>query len=669
MSGRVTRDRQSMATSMQSSLRGYIYGSGISSPMVRALLAAPRRHRPWLHPLAETWDAAYALANATSRSQRKSVSWRASASLGRYTTPIPRFGLPAICFNDGPASMRLTKNVAGLPANQRRRDVQSTAHAGKGCRDGSGVPREGHSRASWPSDGSGKPRPSALRHGTLKLYRPRCVIPKLGVAGKASGPTHTPARLHLRRSQCIHCVGVRACAKHLVAKHLVANNQEHWRYGLSAIIDDRTIHEMHLYPFLRAIETAGGRDFNHVRVPPAERHVVVPYPGSTGAKWTRARCGFPGPGYCLFLPRKFLRRGINASCRLNHLSDWGATRTHDSVADNEDAGLDMEQPKTTLSSAAACLERAAGTSRAPRTAGEQTSQISLFFPWLAECFFLVAELQRVNQMALRMLEGFYKLGQEMQSDGSGALNLCVSVRSANHTALGVGDRRCVSTAEEEPHNDDGNAGGHRALRVDRWGSGSNSLQLIVPPISALQRFVGTSESVSIATSLVNDRTAGPIVDKGKDLAIFFANASSSDGACGCMMSVYKEGSLIEAVAAVNTVAVVHSVGPVSFSSIIYAGAPDEETGPSLVDVLVNPSGRLPFSIDEDEASNGTSIVYNSLGFPVIESSGSTVVVTFLVANTGAFAGTEKPQMYLAYPMGAGEVLRRIFLVVKIRKFM
>lgn len=70
--------------------------------------------------------------------------------------------------------------------------------------------------------------------------------------------------------------------------------------------------------------------------------------------------------------------------------------------------------------------------------------------------------------------------------------------------------------------------------------------------------------------------------------------------------------MIEDVAAVcnNTVVVIHSVGPVPMSSwnthpnitaIIYAGAPGEQTGPSLVDVLwgaVNPSGRLPFSIDD-----------------------------------------------------------------------
>jgi len=68
---------------------------------------------------------------------------------------------------------------------------------------------------------------------------------------------------------------------------------------------------------------------------------------------------------------------------------------------------------------------------------------------------------------------------------------------------------------------------------------------------------------------------------------------------------------IERVASVcdNTIAVVHSVGPVSFSwgnhpnitGIIYAGAPGEQTGPSLVDVLYgtyNPRERLPFSISD-----------------------------------------------------------------------
>jgi beta-glucosidase len=47
----------------------------------------------------------------------------------------------------------------------------------------------------------------------------------------------------------VQSVGVQACAK-----HFIGNNQEHWRYGLTANINDRTLHEIYFYPFLRSIE-------------------------------------------------------------------------------------------------------------------------------------------------------------------------------------------------------------------------------------------------------------------------------------------------------------------------------------------------------------------------------------------------------------------------------
>ncbi|KAJ7254730.1 glycoside hydrolase family 3 C-terminal domain-containing protein [Mycena rebaudengoi] len=213
-------------------------------------------------------------------------------------------------------------------------------------------------------------------------------------------------------------------------------------------------------------------------------------------------------------------------------------------------------------------------------------------------------------------KGYPAVGFDAQhSDGSGALNLGISVRSAAHTALvreigaaaavllknnhtavsGVTTRglllalaRIKSMAvigqdAAMPDLDCNDLGECNAGTIFvGWGSGTNSLDLIFPPIEAIKSFVGTS--ATIATSLTYDMTAGPAAAT----AAFFAMS----GALGSYTVVvgnmgdwndldlwWKGGSLVEAVTKVcnNTIVVVHFVGP-------------------------------------DE---GTSIVYNSLGFPVV----------------------------------------------------
>ncbi|KAJ6521204.1 fibronectin type III-like domain-containing protein [Mycena vulgaris] len=166
----------------------------------------------------------------------------------------------------------------------------------------------------------------------------------------------------------------------------------------------------------------------------------------------------------------------------------------------------------------------------------------------------------------------------------------------------------------------------------------------------------------------------------------------------------KGGSFVESMAVVcnNTIVVVHSVGPISVSwSLI---SPLSST---LARRAIRRARRLwtcfsAPSPDENEASYGTTIVYNSLSFPVasqlhrtaadqlpararaghhtalrvrfglsfttfaysalsIASTGaastSKVVVTFTVRNSGGVAGTEIPQLYLAYPASAGQPKR------------
>ncbi|KAG6812795.1 hypothetical protein H0H92_000427 [Tricholoma furcatifolium] len=366
-------------------------------------------------------------------------------------------------------------------------------------------------------------------------------------------------------------------------------------------------------------------------------------------------------------------------------------------------------------------------------------------------------------MVARILASWYRLGQDSgyppvnfdarEPDGSGPLNLNVSVRSDAHTALAreIGSASAVllknnwTTTTGIPTGENIRGLPLSASQINTmaivgqdatmpnldcndlnecndgtmnigWGSGSNSLEYTVPPIDAITSFVGTS--ATITTSLSNDLDDGSAAAAGKDVALVFANAMSGelgfydvvDGNEGDRNDLdlwFETDSLIEAVAAVcsNTIVIIHSVAPVymtwsthpNITAIIYAGAPGEQSGPSLVDVLYgdyNPSGRLPFSISDAESDYATTIVYDSLGFPEIDytekllldyrymesegieprfefgfglsyttfsyselsisTSGDSQVITFTVTNSGYFFGTEKPQLYLGYPSSAGD---------------
>ena len=56
----------------------------------------------------------------------------------------------------------------------------------------------------------------------------------------------------------------------------------------------------------------------------------------------------------------------------------------------------------------------------------------------------------------------------------------------------------------------------------RWGSGSYSLENVIPPIDAITGHIGSSGVVT--SSLSNDINAAVAAARGKDVAIVFANA-------------------------------------------------------------------------------------------------------------------------------------------------
>ncbi|KAJ7168999.1 glycoside hydrolase family 3 protein [Mycena filopes] len=646
-----------------------------------------------------SWTEAYALANATVANLTLAEKVGLVTGVGQFNSrcvgnvsPVARLGIPGFCLNDGPAGVRPTKGVSGFPPG-----IAAASTFSRRLMRARGVALGEEFRGKGIN---------VLLGPALDLMR----NPKAGRGWESFGPDpYLTGEGAFETITGIQSVGVMACAK-----HFIANNQEHWRYGLIAEVDDRTMHEMYYYPFLRSIE----------------------------ANVSSVMCSynqFNGTSAChnanLIGPNGLLRRdGFQGFV----VSDWGAT--HDSASDNANAGLDMEQPGDYIVIGGGVFDGFLGI-------GSLTSDVNSGSVPLA----------RLNQMVSRILAAWYRLGQDagypavnfdaQHSDGSGSLNLNVDVRSAAHTALSreiaaasavllknnastlplsaptlKGKRVAIVGQDALIPNlncGDSNQCDDGTMTIG-WGSGSNSLLFTVPPITALNQTL-TAVGAILATSLTNDLTAGPKAAKGADVAIVLVNAMSGelgfyqfvDGNEGDRndLELWFSGStLVQNVAAVcnNTVVVVHSVGPVhmpwtthpNITAIIYAGAPGEQTGPGLVDVMfggVSPSGRLPFSIADDESSYGTTIVTDPgfpIGFPVINyterllldyrymdthnitprfpygfglsytsfaysglaisSAGGSTTVSFTLRNSGAVAGTEIAQLYLGYPPSAGE---------------
>ncbi|KIM23216.1 glycoside hydrolase family 3 protein [Serendipita vermifera MAFF 305830] len=645
-----------------------------------------------------SWDEAYSMATAVTAQMTLDEKIGVVSGVGTFTSrcignnsPVSRLGIPSLCMNDGPAGLRAVKNTTGFPSG-----INTASTFSRRLMNARGVALAEEFRGKGVNVFLG-PAMDIMRN------------PKAGRNWESFGPDpYLTGEAAYETINGVQSMGVMACAK-----HFLANNQEHWRYGLSADFDDRTNHELYMYPYYRAVEADVASvmcAYNRINQTSACHNAALLGPSGS----LRKDVGFKG----------FV------------VSDWGAT--HDSAADNANAGLDMEQPGDYILIGGGVYK---GLKAAVNGGSVPTS--------------------RIDEMVVRILAPFYRLRQDasfpapnfdaQHPDGTGTLNLNVNVRSDTHTALarevaaasvvllknkggvlplkstgtaGFGSAAIVGKDAAMPKDGCNLNECNDGVMVVGWGSGSYALNNVVPPVTSLtSKLQSVNPAIALSTSLTNDLDAGVVAARGKDVAFVFANAMSGElgfydvveGNMGDRNDLnlwWKGGSLIERVAAVNpnTVVIIHSVGPVSMSwsnnpnitAILYAGAPGEQAGPSLVDVLwgaKNPSGRLPFSMDDNESSYPGPIVYNSLGFPTINydekllidcrymdannitprfpfgfglsyttfayaslsiSSGpspAAYTVSFSVTNSGSVVGTEIPQMYLGFPAGAGEPKR------------
>ncbi|KAI1771552.1 glycoside hydrolase family 3 protein [Hypoxylon cercidicola] len=426
-------------------------------------------------------------------------------------------------------------------------------------------------------------------------------------------------------------IGAQSAGVVASVKHYVLNEQEHFRGSISSNVDDKTMHEVYLWPFADAVRAGVGSvmcSYNKINnTYGCENSYVL-------NKLLKNELGFQG----------FV------------VSDWGAQHSN---IESANAGLDMTMPGE----------------------GDYGSEYGSWWGGaLTEAMLSQAIPQwRLDDMAVRIMAAFYKVGRDTkQIDinysswtletegyrywsakmGNTTVNQHVDVQ-ADHGALirEMGAKATVLfknvgkalplvkpesiavIGEDAQDNPDGPNG-----CVDRicnngtlamgWGSATAEYPYLIAPATALEKQAEADGTVFTNVKGNFDLDAARAAASAASVAIVFANANSGEGYTTLdgnfgdrnNLTLWKGGDeLIQAVASVNpnTVVVIHSVGPVlidhikthpNVSAILWAGLPGQESGNSLVDVLygvVNPQGKTPFTWGKAASDWGVSILFNS----------------------------------------------------------
>lgn len=403
-------------------------------------------------------------------------------------------------------------------------------------------------------------------------------------------------------------VGMQSSGVQATAKHYILNEQEKNRETMSGTVDDRSMHELYLWPFADAVHAGVASvmcSYNKINGTWACEN------DGTMDKLLKTELGFQG--YVM--------------------SDWNAQHT---TVQSATTGLDMTMPGSDFSGGTILwgpqLTSAVNSGQVPQS--------------------------RVDDMVKRILAAWYLVGQD---SGYPATNINASVQS-NHkdnvravardgivllkntnsilplkkpTKLAlVGSAAIVNPSGANACTDRGCNTGTLGMG---WGSGTTNYPYLVAPYDALknrtsvdgtQLSLSSSDSTGSVASTVSGADAAIVVitsDSGEEYITVEGNVGDRNN-----LDPWHSGNqLVQAVAAANnnTIVVVQSVGPVILESIlalpgvkaiVWAGLGSQESGDALVDILygaTTPSGKLPYTIAKAQADYGTTISSGDDSYP------------------------------------------------------
>lgn len=549
-------------------------------------------------------------------------------------------GFPSLCLQDGPLGLRYAKNITAFPAGITtgatwNRELMLE----RGLAMGLEARQKGVNVILGPSMGALGMNPAGGRN--WESFGSDPVLQAVAAAETIRG---------IQRN------GVMA-----TAKHFVMNEQEHFRQAyewgtpaaLSSNIDDRTLHEVFVWPFAESVRA------DVASVMCAYQQVNNSYACENSKLLNgilKDELGFQG----------FVQ------------SDWLAQR---SGVQSALSGLDMSMPGDGL---------------------KWTDGDSLWGPHLTRAALNTSvPMTRINDMVTRIVAAWYhfrqdhwhrpppesdggpnfsswtteKIGRlhpgspddlskevvnhfvDVQGTGAAAHSLVARKVAAEGTVLlkNINNTLPFDRNVSKPdgryrvgvYGEDAGPGQGPNVCPDRgcnqgtlaegWGSGAVDFPYLVPPWDALQT-AWNSRTVDIRGYLTNAVAVKDVEEQ--DLCVVFANSDGgegfvrNDGVNGDRNDLFLQRNGVALIERVSrhcggghgkTVVVVHSIGPVVLDpwidfpgvhAVVYANLPGQESGNALADVLfgdVDASGRLPYTIGHslEDYGPGAQVLYET----------------------------------------------------------
>ncbi|KAJ5776546.1 uncharacterized protein N7511_001557 [Penicillium nucicola] len=574
----------------------------------------------WISDWSEAYEKAYKVVSNMTLAEKVNMTTGTGFFMGPcvgQTGSAPRFGIPNICLQDSPVGIRNSDHNTAFPPGIT---VGATFNKDLMYERGVGLGEEAR----------GKGVNVLLGPAVGPLGRK----PRGGRIWEAFGAD--PSLQAFAGAETIK--GMQSTGAIAAIKHFIGNEQEMHRMssivtkGYSSNIDDRTLHELYLWPFAEGVRAGVGS-------------LMTAYNDVNSSACSQNSKLLNG-----ILKDELGFQGFVMTDWLGHYTGVGSAL----------AGLDMAMP---------------GDGAVPLFGD------SYWGPEMSRSVLNGSlPVDRLNDMVTRIVATWYKFGQDkdyplpnfstntQDKEGllypgalfspSGVVNQFVDVTANHNATVRAVAREAITLLKNDmdilplTRNDNlkvfgtdagGNPDGlnsctdmgcNKGVLTMGWGSGTARFPYLITPQEAIANLTDNVEFY-ITDSFPSDVTAN-----SSDIALVFINADSGenyitvDGNPGdrtnAGLNAWHNGDDLVKDAAKkfsNVVVIIHTVGPIlmeewieldSVKAVVVAHLPGQEAGNSLTDVLFgdySPSGHMPYTIpkSEDDYPDSVSLIDQPFG--------------------------------------------------------